>query len=316
MRSTVSAIWAVAGSALLLASACSSSGSPASGTGGKSGSGGASNSGGSTSSGGSVGTGGSASGGAPGSGGSSTGGSGTGGAGTGGTGTGGRANTGGMSVTGGSDGGGGKGGAGGSTSTGGAAGGSNQDAGTMADAVVVHDGATMTGGAYVRTGWTATYTCSGGTCPKGTGDSPNDKTADAFDGNIMTTRWSTDEMQETLKPHFPLFFTVDMKDVFNVSKITMHPSCRDIFDVPGTLEVYLSTDGTNFGKAVVTAHHPAVPPNGEACPPTATAVATDTITFPSTAARYIQIKATETLKTVHAGASDRYWAIGEFNAYP
>jgi hypothetical protein len=335
---TTARAWTVVGALALLAPACSPSSPGGGGTGGKSGgsggstataSGGATaSSGGSTgsggavvvSSGGSTGSGGAvvSSGGSTGSGGAttSTGGSSTGGS----PGTGGRGgNTapGGTSGAAGHAGATGTGGHGGGTSTGSggnAAGGSGPVDGGAGD-VVVHDGS-VTGGVYVRTGWTATYTCTGGACPKGTGDSPNDKTADAFDGNIMMTRWSTNEMQETLKSRFPLFFTVDMKDVLNVSKITMHPSCRDIFDAPGTLEVYLSTDGTNFGKAVVTGHHPAVPPNGEACPPTANAIATDTITFPTTPARYIQIKATETLKTVHAGAADRYWGIGEFNVYP
>ena len=175
----------------------------------------------------------------------------------------------------------------------------------------------MDGGAYVRTGWTATYTCTtmDGACPKGTGDSPNDKTSDAFDGNIQSTRWSTDEWQETLKPKFPLFFTVDMKDVMNVSRVTMHPSCRDIFDTPGAFDINVSVDGTTWTN-VVKDHRPATPPNGEACPPNANSVATDTITFTSTAARYIQVKATQTLKAVHPTAGNRYWAIGEFNAYP
>src|SRR5262249_54986694 len=133
------------------------------------------------------------------------------------------------------------------------------------------------------------------------------------------TRWSTNRFQQDFvnaRPtQFPLFFTVDMKQVVNVSKITMHPGCADIFDAAGQLDVLTSVDGTTF-TPVVTAHKPAVPPNGEACPPNANAVATDSITFPTTAARFIQLKATMSLIQVHPGSGDRYWAVGEFNAFP
>jgi F5/8 type C domain len=182
----------------------------------------------------------------------------------------------------------------------------------------VTDAALANNGSYVRTGWTATYTCTG-TCLAGNGDSPNDTPALAFDGNIQTTRWSTNRFQQDFwnanPRQFPLYFTVDMKQVVNVAKVTMHPSCRDIFDAPGQLDVLVSVDGTTFTPVAMN-HKPAVPPNGEACPPNANAVATDTITFPATPARYIQIKATQSIVAAHPGSGDRYWAIGEFNAFP
>jgi len=167
-------------------------------------------------------------------------------------------------------------------------------------------------GSYTRTGWTATYTCTGGACPPPSAADVGDVATRAFDGNF-TTRWSTGVYQSALSTQnrFPLYFTVDMKQVTNVSRITTHPGCQDIFDSPGTFEVYLSIDGQNFGTAVTTMPHtPAVPPNGERCPPMGTAVATDSITFPTTAARYIQLKATRRT------TSDRYWAIGEMYVYP
>ena len=114
-------------------------------------------------------------------------------------------------------------------------------------------------GAYVRTGWTASYTCRTATtdvamCPR-TGDSPNDTPPLALDGKYAT-RWSTDEYEQDLlnamPTDLPIFFTVDMKDVLNVSKIVMQPGCKDDFDVPGTLEVYASVDGTNL-------HYPSSP---------------------------------------------------------
>ena len=61
--------------------------------------------------------------------------------------------------------------------------------------VVVQDGATMTGGAFVRTAWTATYTCTG-TCPaQGAADTADADTKRAFDGN-RGTRWSTGQYQQ------------------------------------------------------------------------------------------------------------------------
>jgi hypothetical protein len=182
----------------------------------------------------------------------------------------------------------------------------------------------FTPGAYIRTGWTASYTCRTPTtatsvCPR-TGNSPGDMPSFAFDGKYAT-RWSTDEYQQDLlnatPSDIPVFFTVDMKQVMNVSKIVMGPGCADNFDVPGTLEVYLSVDG-NFGTAIVTNHHP--PYQGPACPANQEAPPTasfDTITFATTPARYIQIKMTQTLQQAHgAGTADRFWAIGEFDAFP
>jgi hypothetical protein len=167
-------------------------------------------------------------------------------------------------------------------------------------------------GSYVRTGWTAVYTCTGGACPPQGAADMDDVPTNAFNGNYQN-RWSTGVYQSALatQNRFPLYFTVDMKQVTNVSRITTHPGCQDIFDSPGTVEVFLSIDGQNFGTAVTAMPHtPAVPPNGEACPPNATAVATDSITFPTTAARYIQLKATRRT------TSDRFWAIGELYVYP
>ena len=182
---------------------------------------------------------------------------------------------------------------------------------------MVHDGSLGGNGAYVRTGWTATYACTG-TCLPGNGDSPNDKPALAFDGDYQT-RWSTNRYQQDFwnatPRQFPLSFTVDMKQVMNVSKVTMHPSCRDVFDAPGMIDVLVSEDGVTFTPVAMN-HKPAVPSNGDPCPPSATAKATDAVTFPTTAARYVQIKATQSLIAAGQGTTDRYWAIGEMYIYP
>ena len=203
-------------------------------------------------------------------------------------------------------------------------GGGNNDGGS--DDVMVHDGSVggqggYAPGAYVRTSWTATYTCETPTtnvsaCLRN-GDSAGDTPSFALDGKY-STRWSTDAKETDLLTmnELPVYFTVDMKEILNVSKVLMQPGCKDDFDVPGTLEVYLSVDGTNFGSPLVTNHHP--PYQGPSCgnqemPPAATF---DTITFPTTPARYIQIKMTQTLQQAHMGIADRYWAIGEFFAFP
>ena len=78
------------------------------------------------------------------------------------------------------------------------------------------------------------------------------------------------------------------------------------YDAPGQMDVLLSEDGTNY-TTVVAAHKPVSPSNGM----------TDTIMLPQqTAARYIQLKATMTIKQVNNALGDRYWAIGEMNVYP
>jgi len=106
---------------------------------------------------------------------------------------------------------------------------------------------------------------------------------------------------------FPLYFTVDMKETLNVSKISMNPGNQDMYDAPGQMDVLVSDDGTNF-TTVVSAHQPTSP----------TTPGWDTVTFPTrVVARYIQLKATMTIQQVHgASTGDRFWAIGEMLVYP
>jgi hypothetical protein len=192
----------------------------------------------------------------------------------------------------------------GAAGTGGAtgSGGSNTDGGAT-----VQDGATMTGGAFVRTAWTAVYTCTGTCPPQGPNDKADADTKRAFDGN-RGTRWSTGVYQQdsTLMSKFPLYFTVDMKEVVNISRITLDCGTQDTYDAPGQMDVLVSNDGTNYTTAV-SAHKPVSPSNGM----------TDTIMLPAgTVGRYIQLKATMTIKQVNSSLGDRYWAIGEMNVYP
>ena len=60
---------------------------------------------------------------------------------------------------------------------------------------------------------------------------------------------------------FPLYFTVDMKQVVNVSRITLDAGTQDTYDAPGQMDVLLSEDGTNY-TTVVAAHKPVSPSNG------------------------------------------------------
>jgi hypothetical protein len=175
------------------------------------------------------------------------------------------------------------------------------------DDVVVQDGAVMDGGAFVPTGWTAVYTCTG-TCPaQMSQDTADMDTARAFDG-MLSTRWSTGQYQQStaLMSKFPLYFTLDMKQVMNVSKVTLNPGTKDMYDAPGQMDVLVSLDGTTY-TTVVSGHKPSSPSMGN----------TDTIMFTTpTAARYIQLKATMTIKQVNSSLGDRYWAIGEMNVFP
>jgi hypothetical protein len=195
------------------------------------------------------------------------------------------------------------GGAGGRAGEGGAP---NNDGGSVTDAAV-HDGPTMSGGAYVRTAWTAVYSCTG-TCPaQDSQDTVDADTKRAFDGNLGT-RWSTGQYQQStaLMSKFPLYFTVDMKQVNEFTKITLNPGNQDMADAPGEMDVLVSDDGTTF-TTVVSGHKPTSP----ATPGTDTI----TLTTPATG-RYIQLKATMTIKQVNNALADRFWAIGEMNVYP
>jgi F5/8 type C domain-containing protein len=173
--------------------------------------------------------------------------------------------------------------------------------------VVVADVARTDAGALVRTGWTATampdHVAANMTNPPST---ESLMTSNAFDGN-NGTRWATGVFQSTLT--FPLFFTLDMKAVTTVSRITLYAGNQDRNDYPFMMDVSFSTDMATF-TPVVTGHAPA--------PPTTGAMAgIDTITIPSTAppTQYIRLTATVPRTTANSGGN-YWWAIGEMNVYP
>jgi F5/8 type C domain len=176
------------------------------------------------------------------------------------------------------------------------------DAASVVD-VVVADVARTDAGALVRAGWTAVampdHVPANMTNPM---TNLPLVTGNAFDGNLGT-RWATGVYQSTLT--FPLYFTVDMKAITTVSRITLHAGSADQNDYPGTMDVSFSTDGTNF-TTVVMAHAPAPPGSG-----------IDTIMIPATAPPTQFIKLTAlTQRTIPAGVAGYWWAIGEMNVYP
>jgi hypothetical protein len=171
----------------------------------------------------------------------------------------------------------------------------------------------------VRTAWTAAYTCTNGACPPYDTADVGDIPTRAFDG-MLATRWSTGVFQAALDganpTKFPLYFTIDMGQVMNVSTITMHPGCQDSFDSPSTVEIFLSVQGTSlanavFGAAAGPVHTVLFALNtctGNAVPTPANGL--DTITFAQAPARFIRIKAARRV------TPDKFWAIGELNVFP
>jgi hypothetical protein len=197
--------------------------------------------------------------------------------------------------------GGGGGGAGGSGGMGGA-GGSNGGSG-QGGVGGTHMGPVTGMGAYVRTGWTAVYTCTG-TCPTKGPNDMNDSEPNAFDG-MANTRWSTGVYQDKMMAVFPLYFTVDMKQINSISKMTFNAG-GDPFDAPGEMDVLVSNDGTNF-TPVLTAYKTMAPSKGM----------TETVMLPAgTVGQFIKLKGTKTIHQVDSSLNDRYWAIGEMNVYP
>lgn len=211
----------------------------------------------------------------------------------------GSAGSGGQAGSGGS--GGSSGGVGGSGGAGGSAGASGGSA--QGGVGGTHTGPTTDMGAYVRTAWTAVYTCTG-TCPTKNQVDMKDVEPNAFDGS-NGTRWSTGVYQDKMQASFPIYFTVDMKQINSISKMTFYAG-GDPYDAPGEMDVLVSSDGTNY-TTVLSAYKPTAPAKG----------GTETIMLPQgTLGQFIQLKATKTIHQVSPNLGDRYWAIGEMNVYP
>ncbi len=149
---------------------------------------------------------------------------------------------------------------------------------SIAELNVYTNGSTGGGGSGTvlpRTGWIASASATGG------GDVP----ANALDGNTGT-RWSTGTPMVNGQT-----FTLDLGSAKSFSKLTMD-SAGSTSDYAHGYQVFVSTDGTNFGNAIATGT------------PTAALV---TVTFPTATARYVKI--------VQTGASSSWWSIAEINLY-
>jgi hypothetical protein len=129
--------------------------------------------------------------------------------------------------------------------------------------------------ALSRTGWVASASNTGG------GDVP----ANALDGNLAT-RWSTGTPMVN-----GMWFEVDMQAAQTFNELTMN-SAGSTNDFARGYQVFVSSDGANFGSAVAAG---------------AGTSALVTVTFPTQTARYV--------KVVQTGAASNWWSIAEFNVY-
>ena len=130
-------------------------------------------------------------------------------------------------------------------------------------------------GALDRSGWTATASSNGNA----------DQPFKALDGNY-STRWSTGTPQSAGQ-----YFQVDMKSMKTFSKIVLDAT-GDENDYPRKYEVYVSSDGSNWGSAIASG---------------AGSVITN-ITFPAQSSQYI--------KVVQTVSDPKWWSIREFYVYP
>ncbi len=126
-----------------------------------------------------------------------------------------------------------------------------------------------------RTGWVGTASNTGGA----------DVPAHALDGNTAT-RWSTGALMVS-----GMWFQVDMQAAQTFNEISMD-SAGSANDFARGYQVFVSSDGVNFGSAVATG--------------TGTS-ALITVQFPAQTARYV--------KVVQTGAASFWWSIAEFNVY-
>jgi chitodextrinase len=130
------------------------------------------------------------------------------------------------------------------------------------------------GTALSRTGWTASSSPS------------SSEPASALLDSNMSTRWTTGVAMANGQS-----LTVDMKANKTFTKIVMDSTGSD-GDYARGYQVFVSTDGTNWGSAVAT---------GTGSGPVVT------ITFSARTARYIKI--------VQTGSASSWWSAREFNVY-
>lgn len=132
------------------------------------------------------------------------------------------------------------------------------------------------GAVLPRTGWVVSASATGGA----------DVPARAIDANTGT-RWTSGSPQSTATTRT---FTVDMAAAKTFAKLVLESGG----DYARSYQVYASNDGVNWGASIAAG--------------TATG-ATTTITFPTTTARYLQVRQ---LASAGTGA---WWSIHELNVY-
>ncbi|HEX9296617.1 MAG TPA: discoidin domain-containing protein [Polyangiaceae bacterium] len=221
----------------------------------------------------------------------------------------------------------GEGGAGGSnagsggTAGGGGNGGGATDAGRDASTDVAITDAkigdvvngTPDGGAYARTGWTATSVP-----PYATGAlayNQDLKYPNAFDGRL-DTRWSIGNTHIAATGYAQMVgdqFTLDMKVAHTFGKIVFWAGSSDARDYPGALDAFVSNDGVDFSTKVGSGTESQPGCDNATC----TMPFTISLTQKATA-RYVRLVLTQRCKlcTQTNGVSGLWWGIGELYVYP
>ena len=131
--------------------------------------------------------------------------------------------------------------------------------------------------ALPRTGWTASASSQSNNAP-----------SVVLDGNLNTL-WQTGAAQTNGQ-----YFVVNMASARSFSQITLDTG-TPVTDYPHGYQVFVSTDGTNWGTAIASNSSPA---SGEVT----------TITFPQQSGK-------QYIKVVQTGSSSSWWSIAEFNVY-
>jgi len=114
---------------------------------------------------------------------------------------------------------------------------------------------------------------------------PNDLPSNALDGN-PATRWTSGQPQTNGD-----WFLIDMGSIQSFSSITLDAGSH-IGDYPSGYQVFVSTDGYNWGNAIASGND-----SGQVV----------TISFATQSARDI--------KVVLTANADNWWSICEFNVY-
>jgi F5/8 type C domain len=186
---------------------------------------------------------------------------------------------------------------------------------SVADAI----NGTPDGGAYARTGWTATSVP-----PYATGAlafNQDLKYANAFDGRL-DTRWSIGNTHVSSTMYAQMVgdqFTFDMKAPHTFSRIVFWAGSSDPRDYPGALDAFVSDDGVDFSTKVGsgTESQPGCGSGLQKDPPSCTMPFTISLAQKATT-RYVRLVLTQRCKLCTEAGGNRglWWGIGELYVYP